>query len=214
MNISPTMQRMDSLMVAANIKNLSLPELVYTCVANPVRIMDQRKVSLPKEQCHYTEKDDYNRSIYHQRELDATKRTIAVMHDAEKLIRLCDETGDLYDNSEYQLLIYLLKERTITDNDGNRRLRKKGEVENASEVLLNPADAEATFRYKAGGKHLGYVGNIVESVGENVRIITDYAYDKNTYADNQFMKDYLEKQDSFGDGSFLVADGAYSGEGN
>ena len=214
MNISPTMQRMDSLMVAANIKNLSLLELFYTCVANLVRIMDQRRVSLPKEQRHYTEKDDYNRSIYHQRELDATERTIAVIHDTEKLIRLCDETGDLDDTSEYQLLIRLLKERTITDNDGNRRLRKKEEVEHASEVLLNPADPEATYRYKAGGKHLGHVGNIVESVGENVRIITDYAYEKNTYADNQFMKDYLEKQDSFGDGSFLVADGAYSGEAN
>lgn len=46
------------------------------------------------------------------------------MHDAEKLIRLCDETSDLDDTSEYQLLIRLLKERTITDNDGNRRLRK------------------------------------------------------------------------------------------
>lgn len=124
MNISPTMQRMDSLMVAANIKNLSLLELFYTCVANLVRIMDQRRVSLPKEQRHYTEKDDYNRSIYHQRELDATERTIAVMHDAEKLIRLCDETSDLDDTSEYQLLIRLLKERTITDNNGNRRLRK------------------------------------------------------------------------------------------
>ncbi len=35
---------------------------------------------------------------------------------------------------------------------------KKEEVENPSEVLLNPSDPEATFRYKAGGRHLGYVG--------------------------------------------------------
>ena len=43
---------------------------------------------------------------------------------------------------------------------------KKEEVENPSEVLLNPSDPEATFRYKAGGRHLGYVGNVVEAVGE------------------------------------------------
>lgn len=214
MNITPNMQRMDSLMVAANIKNLSLLELFYTCVANLAKMMDKRDISLPKEQQHYVEKDDYNRCIYHKRDMDAAERTVAVMKDAEKLISICDKTGDLDDTSEYQLLIRLLKERTILDDDGNRRLRKKEEVENSSEVLLNPSDPEATFRYKAGGKNLGYVGNIVESVGEHASLVTDYSYEKNTYADNQFMKDYLDKQDIFADGSFIVADGAYSGEEN
>ena len=99
-------------------------------------------------------------------------------------------------------------DRTIIDDDGSRRLREKEEVENPSEVLLNPSDPEATFRYKAGGKNLGYVGNIVESVGEKGSLITDYAYEKNIYADNQFMKDYLEQQDTFDEGAFIVADGA------
>ena len=214
MDISPNQQRMDSLMVAANIKNLSMLELFYTCVANLAKKMNQRKITLPQEQCHYIEKDDYNRCIYHKRELDATDRTIVVMHDAETLVGLCDKTGDFDDTSEYQLLIRLLKERTIMDDDGTRRLRKKEEVENPSEVLINPSDPEATFRYKAGGKNLGYVGNVVESVGEKGSLITDYAYEKNIYADNQFMKDYLQQQDTFEKGAFLVADGAYSGETN
>ena len=96
--------------------------------------MTQCEITLPDEQYHYIEKDDYNRCIYHKRELDATERTIVVMHDAEKLIELCDKTGDLDDTSEYQLLIRFLKERTIIDDDGTRRLRKKEEVENPSEV--------------------------------------------------------------------------------
>ena len=37
------------------------------------------------------------------------------MKDAEKLIAICDKTGDLDDTSEYQLLIRLLKERTIME---------------------------------------------------------------------------------------------------
>ncbi len=88
-----------------------LLELFYTCVANLAKIMNQREITIPEEQCHYIEKDDYNRCIYHKRELDATERTIVVMHDAEKLIALCDKTGELDDASEYQLLICLLKER-------------------------------------------------------------------------------------------------------
>lgn len=214
MNISPNMQRMDSLMIAANIKNFSLLELFYTCVANLAKIMSQREIVLPEEQQHYMEKDDYNRCIYHKRDLDATERTIVVMHDAEDLIEIYDRTGDFDDTSEYQLLIRLLKERTIIDDDENRRLRKKEEVENPSEVLLNPSDPEATFRYKAGEKNLGYVGNVVESVGPMGSLITDYAYEKNIYADNQFLKDYLKQQETFDDGAFLVADGSYNSETN
>jgi len=60
--------------------------------------------------------------------MDSTEKTIIVMQDAEKLINVCSETGDFDDTSEYQLLIHLLKERTIIDGDGSRRLRKKEEV--------------------------------------------------------------------------------------
>ena len=196
MNITPDKQRMNSLMVAANIRNLSLLELFYTCVSNLCKIMNERGTKIPDEQHHYIEKDDYNKCIYHKRDMDATERTIVVMKDADILIKICDSTGNFDDTMEYQLLIRLLKERTIID-DGSRRLRQKEEVENPSEVLLNPSDPEATFRYKAGGKHLGYVGNIVESVGENGSLIIDYDYQQNTYADNQFMKDYLKKKRFF-----------------
>lgn len=90
----------------------------------------------------------------------------------------------------------------------------KKEVENPSEVLLSPTDPEATFRYKAGEKHLGYVGNLVESVGEAGSLITDYAYEQNIYAANHFMNDYLNQQDSFDDSSFIVTDGAFNSEMN
>lgn len=205
---------MDSLMVAANIRNLSLLELFYTCVANLCKIMDGRGTKIADEQHHYIEKDDYNKCIYHKRDMDATERTVIVMKDADILIEICNSTGDFDDTSEYQLLIRLLKERTIIDDDGSRRLRQKEEVENPSEVLLNPSDPEATFRYKAGGKHLGYVGNVVEAVGEKSSLVIDYDYQQNTYADNQFMKDYLNEKKDFSDGSFIVADGACSGEEN
>ena len=36
----------------------------------------------------------------------------------------------------------------------------------------------------------------------------------NIYADNQFMKNYLEQQNTFDEEAFIVADSAYSGEEN
>lgn len=212
MELSPGMQRMDSLMVAAHIRNLSLLELFYTCVSNFAKIMNQREIEIPESQKHYMEKDDYNAFIYHQRELDITGRTLLVMHDAEALLHLCN--GGFDDTSEYQLLIRLLNEQTIFDGDGHRRLRKKEEIENPSKVLLNPSDPEATFRLKAGEKHIGYVGNITETVGDNCSLITDYAYEQNTYSDSRFLKDYLATQLCKKEKSIMVADGAYCGEEN
>lgn len=54
----------------------------------------------------------------------------------------------------------------------------------------------------------------VKPVGEKESLITDYTYEKNICTDNQFMKDYLEQQDTFDEGAFIVADGVYSGETN
>ena len=110
MDITPDKQRMDSLMVAANIRNLSLLKLFYTCVANLCKIMDERGTKIPDEQYHYIKKDDYNKCIYHKRDMDATERNVVVMKDADILIKICDSTGDFDDTSEYQLLIRLLKE--------------------------------------------------------------------------------------------------------
>ncbi len=212
MGITPNMQRMDSLMIAANIRNLSLLELFYTCVANLAKVMVQRKINIPDAQHHYVEKDDYNCFIYHNREKNAIERTVLVMHDAEELLKLCERNLD--DTSEYQLLIRLLKEQTTFDDDGTRRLRDKKEKEDPSRALINPADPEATFRKKAGAKHIGYVGNIVETVGENGSLVTDYAYEQNIYSDSHFIQDYLSGQPVHEPPITLVADGAYGGENN
>lgn len=212
MKITSPMQRMDSMMIAANIRHLSLLELFYTCTANLAKVMIERNIFIPEKQKHYLQKDDYNAFIYHQRGLDANERTIVVMHEAEELVELCE--GELDDTSEYQLMIRLLKEQTITDDDGTRRLRDKKEKKDTSKFLLNPSDPEATFRKKAGTKNLGYVANFTEIVEENKRLITDYAYEQNIYSDSQFMSDYLECEQIHEKERILVADGAYSSEHN
>ncbi len=214
MNITPQMRRMDSIMVAANIKNLSVLELFYTCAANLAKVMEQRKVSVPERLRHYLEKDDTNQYLYHKKEGSIEEKILTIMREAETLISLCDATGVFDDTSEYQLLIRLMKERTIMDDDGKRRLRRKEEIEEPSKTLPNPSDPEATFRSKGGKKHIGYVGNVVEGVGEKGSLVMDYAYEQNLYSDSQFLKDYLAGQPVYEEEVTTVADGAYGGEGN
>ena len=212
MGISPNMQRMDSIMVAANIRKLSQLELFYTCVSNLAKVMVSRGLCLPEHLKHYTEKDDMNRIVYHERKQDMGKRISTVISDSEELLASCD--GGFDDTSEYQLLIRLLKEQTIFDDgNGKRRLREKKERENPSMHLRNPADPEATFRIK-GEEHIGYVGNIVETVGECGSVVTDYAYEQNTYSDAQFMRDYLSGQTEPEETVTIVTDGAYGGSEN
>lgn len=77
---------------------------------------------------------------------------------------------------------------------------------------MNPADPGTMFRKKAETKHIGYVGNIVESVGANGSLVMDYAYEQNIYS--QFLKDYISYQPIYDNPVILAAAGAYSGEEN
>ncbi len=210
MGLSSKMNRMDSMMIAANIKKLSRLELLYTCVANLVKHMQKRQDIIPESMSHYCEPEDYNRVIYHMRSTDAETRMKAVLLDAAMLSQIC---GDKYDeSSEYQLLLRVIREQTSTREDGSLHLKDKKDSMD-SKVLLNPSDPDATFRNKAGVEHRGYVANLAESTFENGSIITDYAYEQNIYSDSQFLKDYLNSHDLPED-SMIVADGAYCGERN
>ena len=55
---------------------------------------------------------------------------------------------------------------------------------------------------------------MIEAAGDNSSIVTDYQYEKTTYSDSQFMKDYLEKEDVHQEQVTVVTDGAYSGKIN
>lgn len=210
MGLSSKMNRMDSMMIAANIKKLSRLELLYTCVANLVKHMQKRQDIVPESMNHYCEPEDYNRVIYHMRSTDAETRMKAVLSDAAMLSRIC---ADKYDeSSEYQLLLRVTREQTSLEEDGSLHLKDKN-ASMGSDVLLNPSDPDATFRQKAGVEHRGYVANLTETTSENGSIITDYAYEQNIYSDSQFLKDYLNSHDLPED-STIVADGAYCGERN
>ena len=85
-----------------------------------------------------------------------------------------------------------------------------------STILQNPADPDATYRYKAGKEYHGYVANLTEDVDidKKVSVISDYDYQANTYSDSQFLKDSVAKSAKQVEPLKLLADGAYGGEDN
>lgn len=107
-NVTPNMQHMDRFMVAVNIRNLSLLELFYPCVASLAKVMHQRRTTLKEEQHHYIENVYYNHCLYHKRNFDSTKRTFVLMRDAEKhqmqlvTTNFTDcKTGNIYADFEF-----------------------------------------------------------------------------------------------------------------
>lgn len=205
MKLDLSLKRMDSLMVASNIKRMGRLELLYTCVANLVKEAAARKEGLPEELKHYAQTDDRNRVIYHNRSEETSEKIAAILKDAVTLKELC---GSRYDeSSSYQLLLRVLKEQTVQNEDGTLRLRTKEDGGMDAAILQNPADPDATYREKAGKQNRGYAANVVEAAGEAGSIVTDYQYEKNTCSDSQFMKDYLEKEEAHQEQATVVADG-------
>lgn len=89
-NINGRIRRMDSMMIASNIRKLSRMELIYTCIAKlAVYIENLTNQELPKEMKHYTDSNDFNQVIYHQRSTDAEVRMKQLLEDADKLLEFC-----------------------------------------------------------------------------------------------------------------------------
>lgn len=212
MNISPRIKRMDSLMIEANIKNLSRAELLYACVAKlVVYFHKQHRDDLLTGLEHYYNPNDFNQIFYYSDSTGTEEQIHSILCDADKLLALCGP--DCTDVMEYQLLVRCLSEQTIIENSV-RRLRNKEDGGFSSSMLQSPTDPEATYREKAGKKYRGYVANLEESVDKNGSVITDYQFEQNTYSDSQFLQDSMQKTERQTEETILITDGSYCGAEN
>ena len=81
--------------------------------------------------------------------------------------------------------------------------------------MQNPANPDATFRKKAGTEYRDYIANVIEVEHNDHNSITiDYQYEKNTYNDIQFLKNYMEQQAEDKSYAILTTDGGYCGMEN
>ena len=201
LNINRKLKRMDSLMVSTHAKSMSRLELIYTTVSKCASLLKSKNCEdlIPEEMKHYLEDDDLNEVIYYAKGEDVEPRLQKVIDEAYKMKDIMS-TDDWYDTAEYQLLIRVLKEQS----DDNGKPRNKKEIK--SNYMQNPNDTDATYRKKAGKNHKGYVGNIIEAIGEKgATQIVDFDYDKNIHADQDFSKEYIENNSD----ETMIADGAY-----
>ena len=213
MKLNDRMKRMDSLMVASNIRKLGRMELLYTCVADLVSFLHRTGMDdLLGGMEHYYDPNDYNQVIYHSKSEDVSDRIKQILADADKLLAECEGACD--ESYAYQLLVRVLKEQTVVEESGARRLKTKEDGAMGFQILQNPSDPDATYREKAGKQNRGYTANVVETVGDNGSIVTDYQYEKNIHSDSQFLKETVDAMEKTEEPTVLITDGAYSGRDN
>ncbi len=170
MELSPSIKRMDSMMIESNIRKMGRLELLYTCLSNLVKLLARDgKAELLDGYEHYAEPDDRNRVVYHDKDIPLADRLQKVIDDAVLLLPKCK---DEYEGTEdYQLLERAICEQTKKDDNGRSIPKGKGEGMNSSS-LQNPADPDATYRLKAGKSHRGYAANITETVDVNGSLVS------------------------------------------
>lgn len=212
MEINPSIKRMDSMMIESNIRQMGRVELLYTCIANLIReLAHDGRYDIIDDLKDYEDPNNRNRVIYHDQETSGNDKLQKLIDDASALLPKCKD--DYEETDDYQLLLRAINEQTKEDDNGNR-IAKTKEDGMPADILQNPSDPDATYRYKAGKSHKGYAANIVETVDEKGSIVTDYQYDVNTKSDAAFIKEYIANADVSDETIALITDGAYAGEEN
>jgi hypothetical protein len=214
MNLQSNIKRMDSLMIASRCKRMSRLEIIYTTVANAVRLLHRVGADdlIGESLRHYLDQEDYNQVVYYCKGEDTASKLDRVIKDAAYVKQIMSDDA-WCEFSEYQLLLRVLNEQTKEDKTGAVIAKKSNEI--TSHSLQNPSDPDATFRKKAGKSYKGYVGNLIETIGENGdSIITGAGYEQNIYSDSKFCKDYLDNRPDESDSEILITDGAYGGKDN
>jgi len=199
LKIDGTTVRMDSLMISSSCRKLSRLEIIYSTVARFIKVID--KNILPERFKPYLEESHYNDTIYRSRDKDLNTKIKRVLKDGLKLYSLYRKNREIKQTEEFKLLARMLKEQT-------RKGRIKPSLEIAPNSLQNPTDPDATYRKKGKKKHIGYTANIIEKFDDNNRMIEGYDLKKNTYSDQKFAKDAIEKLED----TTLLIDGAYHSE--
>lgn len=214
MNLNSNIKRMDSLMVASRSKRMSRLEIIYTTTANAVRLIHRLggEELLSTELMHYLDEADYNQVIYYCKGEDISSRLDKSLHEAE-LVKTIMSGDEWKDFQEYKLLVRVLTEQSSKDESGNTVAKDKNTILSSS--LQNPSEPDATYRRKAGKNHKGYVGNIIETIGDDGNsLITGIGYERNNHSDSEFCKEYLTRREDDANAEIMITDGAYSGTEN
>jgi len=209
LNIDGRSIRMDSLMISSSCKKLSRLEIIYSCVNRLIEEIQKVDITmLPEKFKPYLEEGHRNDTIYRCKDKDIQSKLNTVTADAIELYYLCKENA-LEASEDFKLLSRMIGEQT-QNVDGKVELKPSTEI--SPQSLQNPTDPDATFRKKGNNEYIGYVANVAESFNDDNRIIIQYDLQQNTYSDQAFSNDAIDKLGKQEEEIAIIVDGTFYSE--
>lgn len=145
--------RVDSFMVASSCRNLSRIELVYTVNANLIKKLNQLdEAAIPENCLSYLDKGHKNETIYKTRDKDSESKLDFLLKQSQMLYQAALESdSEISETEEFKLLKRMLGEQTDHDDFDDLdpdNIKAKDAKELDSDILQNPSDPDATYRFK------------------------------------------------------------------
>ncbi len=207
-------QRMDSVLVASNIRQMSRLQLLVEVVQRVWRMLTEA------DQAHYTVVfESYLRGTagqycYQVKAAEVPERLTAL---GRLMHRRVEELEARYGGQPaYEVLERVFQEHfalVAGQEAGSEQVRVKTGDELSASSLQSPDDWEATYREKRGQGHRGYVANLTETCDpENeVQLITQVQVAPNDTDDEHLLVEGLPQLKARTEVQSLWTDGGYNG---
>ena len=201
--------RMDSTLIASNIREMSRLQLLVEVLQRTHRMLAERD----QDQQQYAEafapylKGSSGQYIHRLKAGDVPGHLQGI---GELMAQLTDELAARYgDERGYQVLQRVFQEHFHVDEAG---LRPKAGEELKASSLQSPDDWEATFRQKRGEGHKGYVANVTETCNpENeLQLIVKVQSEPNNTDDAAMLDEALPELKKRTDVDEIHTDGGYN----
>lgn len=201
--------RMDSTLIASNIRDMSRLQLLVEVVQRVHRML------CPNDQQRYAEafapylKGSSGQYLYHLKGEESTphiERIGTLMH------QLVGDLANSYsEDLNYQVLQRVFEEHFVIEQD---TLRARVGEELSSGSLQSPDDWEASYRRKRGEGHVGYTANLTETcVPENdLNLVVKVQIEPNNKDDAAMLNEVLPELKKRTDVEEMWNDGSFSSE--
>ncbi len=213
-NIDLSLQRMDSSMIAANIKRLSRLNLFIKITHNFLKILNSVDISLLPAEVQLLLKEE-NLDLSHRLKGKEAKEMLRRLGEYAYLVYDKYKNNNSYNKSkQFNNLKRLIEEQLNISGKNIPEVNLKAFEEITSSSIQNPSDADAAYRYK-NGHHKGYVGNFGETCNRDnlFQVITEVEVKPNNTPDTKLLSKSLNDKNSLvGQAKDLLTDGGYSGE--
>jgi hypothetical protein len=201
-------QRADSVMIAANIKQMSRFTLLHKTLSNLVKeIKSHEPGAISEELFHFVDSDEGS-NYYRLSKSEISKKTEEAANYLYIHVTRWREDNRIKDTESYIVAKKVLEEQCEIKNN-KVRILKPEEISPGS--IQNPADPDASYRVKNQDSHRGYVAHASETCSEENthQFLTDIRIDRNIKDDSEMLEKSIEDLKNETNVESMIVDGTY-----